>query len=292
MRPSAALGTSSALVAASGYGLAYVVARMAYDYGLNSFTLNVLRFLALAVIVAVWIALGRGDYRLPRASLAITLLMGVLITAAGITNFASIAYIPVSLAVLIFYTYPLVTLILNSIVERRAPAALEYVAFVCAFAGLTLVLQVSAVQLNTRGVALALAGAFTAGAHLVAAQQAMRTAGFRVVVLYMSLSAFVLSGLVTLAFDQLALPAPGQGIWLLGCVVTAFCVGMAALLAGVRTIGPVRTSIIMCMEPPLVIGFAYLLLGERLSAVQLLGSALVIAAIAIAQMARPRIAGT
>ena len=292
MRPGTAPGIASALVAACGYGLAYVVARMAYDYGLNSFTLNVLRFLALAVIVAVWIALARGDYRLPRASLAITLLMGVLITAAGITNFASIAYIPVSLAVLIFYTYPLVTLILNSIVERRAPAPREYLAFLCAFAGLTLVLQVSVVQLNTRGVALALAGALTAGAHLVAAQHAMRSAGFRVVLLYMSLSACVLTGLATLTFGQLALPVAGQGMWLLGCVIAAFCVGMGALLAGVRMIGPVRTSIIMCMEPPLVISFAYLLLGERLSTIQLLGSALVVAAIVIAQTGRPRIAST
>lgn len=292
MRSAGALGTASALVAATGYGSAYVMARVAYDYGLNSFTLNFLRFLALAVIVAIWIGLGRGEFRLPRRALAITLWMGLLITAAGITNFASIAFIPVSLAVLIFYTYPLVTLIVNSIVERRAPGRVDYLAFACAFAGLALILEVSVQQLNATGVALALAGSLTAGAHLVAAQHAMRIARFRVVVLYMSLSACILAGLATLAFGQFSLPAPGQGLWLLGCVITAFCIGMAALLAGVRMIGPVRTSIIMCMEPPVVIGFAYLLLGERLSAIQLLGSALVIAGIVIAQSAGTRVSST
>ena len=42
MRSSGALGGVSAFAAATGYGSAYVVARVAYDYGLHAFTLNVL----------------------------------------------------------------------------------------------------------------------------------------------------------------------------------------------------------------------------------------------------------
>ena len=286
---SGALGTASALIAATGYGSAYVVARIAYDYGLNSLTLNVFRFLALVVILALWIGFKGGGYRLPLRTLVITLFMGLLIACAGVTNFASIAFIPVSLAILIFYTYPLVTLILNSIVERRAPQGAEYLAFACAFAGLALILDVSVNELNVVGVMLALTGSVTAAAHLVVAQHAMRIANVRTVIFYMSLSACVFVGLVTFAFGQTALPGPGAGSWLLAYIVAAFCIGMGAMLTGVRTIGPVRTSIIMCMEPPVVIGCAYVLLGERLSAVQLLGAALVIAAIVIAQRApRPR----
>ena len=286
---SGALGTASALIAATGYGSAYVVARIAYDYGLNSLTLNVFRFLALVVILALWIGFKGGGYRLPLRTLVITLFMGLLIACAGVTNFASIAFIPVSLAILIFYTYPLVTLILNSIVERRAPQGAEYLAFACAFAGLALILDVSVNELNVVGVMLALTGSVTAAAHLVVAQHAMRIANVRTVIFYMSLSACVFVGLVTFAFGQTALPGPGAGSWLLAYIVAAFCIGMGAMLTGVRTIGPVRTSIIMCMEPPVVIGCAYVLLGERLSAVQLLGAALVIAAIVIAQSApRPR----
>lgn len=283
MRSSRALGTSSALVAAAGYGSAYVVARIAYDYDLNSFTLNFLRFLTLVGIFALWIGLGHGGFRLPMRSLVVALFMGLLIACAGITNFAAIAFIPVSLAILIFYTYPLVTLILNSIVERRAPGSADYLAFACAFGGLALVLEVSVDELNVIGVALALAGALTAGAHLVVAQHAMRIASFRVVVFYMSLSACIISGLITIASGGLSVPTPGPGLWLLAYIIAAFCIGMGAMLAGVRMIGPVRTSIIMCMEPPMVIGCAYVVLGERLSGIQLLGAVLVIAGIIVVQ---------
>jgi drug/metabolite transporter (DMT)-like permease len=283
LKSTGALGTISTLTAATGYGSAYVVARIAYDYGLNSLTLNFLRFLVLVALLTLWIAVKHGDFRLPHRAVIVTLFMGFLIACAGVTNFAAIAFIPVSLAILIFYTYPLVTLILNSIVERRAPARADYLAFACAFVGLALILEVSVDELNVVGVLLALTGSLTAGAHLVVAQHAMRIAKVSTVILYMSLSACVISGLVTIASGELSLPTPGAGVWLLVYVIAAFCVGMGSMLTGVRLIGPVRTSIIMCMEPPVVIGCAYLLLGERLGPVQLLGATLVIAGIIIAQ---------
>ena len=283
MRSTSALGSISALIAAAGYGSAYVVARIAYDYGLNSLTLNFLRFLTLVAIVALWVGFKGGDFRLPLGSLVITLFMGLLIACAGVTNFAAIEFIPVSLAILIFYTYPLVTLLLNSIVEKRAPGRTDYMAFACAFAGLALILEVSVDELNVTGVVLAIIGSLTAAAHLVVAKHAMRVARIATVIFYMSLSACVISGLATAVSGQFSLPAPGAGTWLLLYVVAAFCIGMVSMLTGVRMIGPVRTSIIMCMEPPLVIGCAYVLLGERLSAIQLLGSALVITGIIIAQ---------
>ena len=285
MRSSSALGGLSALVAATGYGSAYVVARISYDYGLNSFTLNTLRFLTLVALFALWIGVTGGNFRLPLRTLFMTLFLGFLIACAGVTNFAAISFIPVSLAILIFYTYPLVTLVLNSIVERRAPGPIDYLAFACVFAGLALVLEVSADELNGSGVALALAGSITAGAHLVAAQHVMRIASLRIVILYMSLSACILTGVVTATFGQFSMPAAGPGLWLLAYIIAGFCIGMGAMLAGVRMIGSVRTSIIMCMEPPVVIGIAYLLLGEQLSAIQLLGSLLVVAGIVIAQTA-------
>lgn len=135
MRSSGALGGVSAFAAATGYGSAYVVARVAYDYGLNAFTLNVLRFLVLVTALALWIGICRGDFRPPPRSLAIILFLGVLITCSGLSNYGAIAFIPVSLAILIFYTYPLVTLIVTSIVERRAPSPADYLAFLCTFGG-------------------------------------------------------------------------------------------------------------------------------------------------------------
>ena len=54
-----------------------------------------------------------------------------------------------------------------------------------------------------------------------------------------------------------------------------------ALLAAVDRAGPVVTAVVMNLEPLITIGLAVILLGEHVSAVQLGGAALVVAAIAI-----------
>jgi drug/metabolite transporter (DMT)-like permease len=288
MRSTGALGSVSAFVAATGYGSAYVVARVAYDYGLNAFTLNFLRFMVLVAALALWMGISRGEFRTPPRSLGIIVLLGVLITCSGLSNYGAIAFIPVSLAILIFYTYPLVTLILSSIVDRRAPSATDYLAFLFTFAGLALALDVSLEGLDPRGIALALFASLTVGTHLVASQHALRIASMKIVTLYMGLTALVLTGLVTLTFGQFSVPDPGPGLWFLAYVITGFCIAMGATMAAVRMIGPVRTSIIMCMEPPVVIGCAFLLLGERLTETQLLGALLVVAGVVTAQWAGAR----
>jgi len=65
---------------------------------------------------------------------------------------SSILYLPVSLAVLVFYTYPLMTVVFESALDRRLPRLLDVVAFLVAFGGLALALQVSFAGLDPRGI--------------------------------------------------------------------------------------------------------------------------------------------
>lgn len=288
MRSTGALGSLSALVAATGYGSAFVVARIAYDYGLNSFTLNSLRFLVLVSAFALWIGVRHGEFRPPPRTLGVILYLGFLMSCSGLSNYGAITFIPVSLASLIFYTYPLVTLVLNSIIERRAPRPTDYVAILCAFGGLALALEVSFERLDARGIVLSLLASLSVGTHLVMSKHALRIASLEIVTLYMSLSAFVLTGLVTLVLGQLSVPGPGPGLWALAYVICGFSIAMAAMMTGIRLIGPVQSAIIMCMEPPIVIGCAFLLLGERLTGTQLVGALLVITGVVLAQRANAR----
>ena len=59
----------------------------------------------------------------------------------------------------------------------------------------------------------------------------------------------------------------------------ALTTGYVSLLVGIEIIGPVKTSLLLNTEPILTIFLAALLLGERLSLIQLIGAGLVIAGI-------------
>ena len=278
------LGILAAVVAATAYGSAYTVSRLVYDYGLNSLTLNSLRFLALFLIHVplVWAA---RSTRVPIATLRYAWFVGLLIAISGVANLSSIAHIPVSMAILIFYTYPLVTLAISSILNRRAPSPAACVAFALTFFGLALTLEVSVDRLNAVGVGLALLASLAAGTHMVASQRGMQLADFRIITLHMALAATLITSLVTIGSGQVSLPTTENGMWLLAYVLCGYCLGIGSMLAAIRWMGPVQTSMVMCLEPPLVILCAYLILGEQFGGVQALGAVLVITGIALAQRA-------
>ena len=71
----------------------------------------------------------------------------------------------------------------------------------------------------------------------------------------------------------------------IGVVSTAL--SMIFFLAGIRHIGAARASIITTIEPAFVVFLAWLILGETLSPVQLIGVAILLAGIALARRKRP-----
>ncbi len=69
------------------------------------------------------------------------------------------AYMPVSLVVLIFYTFPLLTGLFASLLDRRWPRGIEIVRIVVAFFGLALALDVSLGSLHPIGLGLSVLAA-------------------------------------------------------------------------------------------------------------------------------------
>jgi drug/metabolite transporter (DMT)-like permease len=97
---------------------------------------------------------------------------------------------------------------------------------------------------------------------------------------------YVLAGLLTdqpLSISRVPLAAwPG----LIGVGVVSTAIAVQTFYAGVRRVGAARAALLSTVEPIYTITLATLLLGERLTAIQLLGGLLVIAAVVLVQLAR------
>ena len=89
--------------------------------------------------------------------------MGALLLVMSAGYLGAVAYIPVSLAALIFYTFPFYVAILASLTGREPMTRIKAAALVVAFAGLVLALGPSFDVLNWRGIACGLAGALGMG---------------------------------------------------------------------------------------------------------------------------------
>lgn len=280
----AALGVMIVLAATVSISLSSILAPMVYENGSNPQTLTVFRFGCFALVCGAWLKLRNTEISLSRRELMHCIGAGVVYTTATGCLTASFAFIPVSLAILILYLFPLLTRLGESLLDRQKPAIAEIACFLVALVGLVICLGAGFGQLNMPGLifaALAAIGAATSfiwtGRQLPAVQPTLTT-------FCMAVTGTIVALAFTLGTGAWA-PPPAEmiaGIIMAAAALT-FAGGFLGMFAGVRIIGASRTALVMNLEPVVTILLALLILQEDLSASQFLGAALVIAAIFAAQ---------
>jgi drug/metabolite transporter (DMT)-like permease len=155
VRPAIAL----AFIAASLYGLIPSLVRAAYDNGVPAVETTLFRT-SLIVIALGSYALLRGEpLSVPRVALGPFILQVLATAMISIGYIASLQFNPVGLAVIIFFTSPIMILVVAPIVEGTAPSLLRFATALCGFAGLVIALGFSIDGLDWRGIALAALGA-------------------------------------------------------------------------------------------------------------------------------------
>lgn len=254
-------------------------AKLSYQNGSTPLTLITFRALTGTIILIVLARVIEGPIKINRENLPSLLMAGLGLGMITLGYMSSVAYIPVGLAALIFYLFPLVLLAYEAVRDRQRPGIRRITAFSLAFTGLALALGPSLESLDIRGVALAFMGGLGTVVLFIAGQKASKTlgplsigAGANVIILP------VMAGIM-FAFDSYSLPNTELG-WtalLLACV--AYLMGVSAQLAAVRFAKPSESALIHNIEPVMSIAIAWFVLNEVLSPVQLAGVALVIISI-------------
>lgn len=283
-----ALGGLIALASAIAFALNVTLARMVYDAGGNIHALNLSRPLIFLVCLALWLRMTGQPMGLPGRVRLASLGLGLLLVVEMYSLLGAIIFIPVGLAILAMYSYPLMIAVWSWMRGAEKPSALALLALVTAFAGLALALGASAEQLDWRGVTLAFAAALGMVALLLIGERVMVARDHRLVMLHMTASASVLMALLSAVVVDLAWPVGALG-WLAFAGSGLFYVlATYALFTAVHMIGPLRTAILDNSSPVWAVIFAYLLLGEALTLKQIIGAALVVAALIALQIAQRR----
>jgi drug/metabolite transporter (DMT)-like permease len=286
--PSPASGLILAAVASSSFGIVITLTRVAYNGGASAGAAMEIRYLvAIAVMFTILLALGRG-LRPPREIYGG--LFRVALSNLGVTvgYMTSILFIPVSFATVVFYTYPLMVVAAAPIFHGQRLGWGQFAAFGLAFAGLALALGPSLEGLDWRGVALALLAAVSAATVFMISP--------KVVGAYHALGVTLYSNLIGASIIPLFLPILGGFVlpetsfgWLgMGGLCVFYVGAMLSMFLALHAAGAVPTSMIFNLEPLVAIAAAAILLGERLMPVQMGGVALVIGALMLASLTRPR----
>ena len=303
------LGSLAAVLAATMYGVNAPLSVMAYGHGVTpiGFTLWRAAFsvLSLIVLLALVRVGGRGLrlHALDRRSAMLLAAAGLSGALLNLCIFSAFGRISVALALITFYTYPAMVALTSVLFHGERLTAPKVGSLALAIAGMGLVVVGQAdlaegLRIDLVGLALAFAAALFQVAYFTIGHSGFRdlpadeaTLG----VFAISIPVYVVAGVVTGGLAA-AVSTPIGDPALLGIAAIAGIAGAAIpsilLLTGIRTIGGVRTGILLLLEPVVGVALAAIVLGQTIVPLQVVGGVLVLAGGVLLQAVPERDGGT
>jgi drug/metabolite transporter (DMT)-like permease len=274
------IGIGLLFMSAMGFSINTVIIKLAFEDGLDVNTANAVRHMVVVVLLFLFLKIRKRQLKLPPRERYTGLALGTSVFMLGIGYLNAAKYLPLSLAILIIYSAPFFVAVIARFTEREPITFIRSIAFIFAFLGLALALKVdSAAALNWRGVAFALIAAIGIASLITISSVTMRTADPQAVNFHCLVAGAVLFA-AFLSFTGGPAASITQAGWVkLGVASMGLALGYITLFTGLEIIGPLKSSMLMNMEPILTIILATLLLDERLSSVQWIGAGLVIVGI-------------
>lgn len=278
-----------------------VLSKVLLTAGMSSVDLVTVRTIGCALVFAVALGVAaRRLLRLPRSgwgSVAAYGVIGVAFTSAAF--FFAISRIPIGIALLLQYTAPLLIALWVRFVRGTRLPRQVWLGHALCLLGLALTAQPSLEgELDAWGIAAALASGVGFAAAFLLIEHGMATRHPFTQILWGYSAAGVafaalnpphtmpwgaLTGRSRLpeAFGSFVVPT----IVVLLAIVLLGALTSALMVFGVRLVGSARAGILGVTEPVISIAVAWLVLSEVLSAVQLVGVALAVTGIVIAEAA-------
>ena len=275
----ATVGRLLGLLAAIVLGLNTTFARLAYDAGSNPLTVLGIRYLACTLCIGIAvISLGR-SYVIPKGRRLSTLRVSAIWFLGPTCYLSSVVFIPVGLAALLFYTFPLIVAAISHFQEEGRLGPLRLGAFLLAFTGLVIALSPSLSVLDWRGITLAFFAAFTTAVTFILSRRLVTELGVFTFTMYISAGSVVLiAGLIFMVGD-IAFPQNTIGWTGLSGAGLGFVVGILAIFTAIKLVGSPATAMLLNLEPLISILAAAMMLGERLTILQFAGAIMVVAAL-------------
>jgi drug/metabolite transporter (DMT)-like permease len=277
-------GPALVVLAACGFAVQTTLARLSYEHGANVITLLAVRGLvAVAALYFFFKLMGRSLALPPRLRLVATG-VGLITCVQAIGVLGAVHFIPVSLTVLIFYTYPVVVTLVSRFTEHTPLTPLKIGAAIAAFGGVALAVNVSLGTLDPIGVALAASAAVALASTTIIGARVLRGGEPLAIVWQFIVTSTAVFCLLVPVLGGIELPTDGIGwVAFIGSSL-GFVFGAMLFYSMLARIGAQRVAMVMNSEPILTIALAVIILGETLTPVQILGGVLVVAAIMVVRL--------
>lgn len=206
----------------------------------------------------------------PKEIIKITLSGVALYGSGSMIYFISAQYIGSGLAMVVFYTYPALVMLINFLLYRQAISKIYYLALLVILIGMLCLVNGSPFTFNAIGVALGVIAGLAYALYIIASKNS--TVPPLVSTFFISLGSALIC-LVSALIDKSFTVPLNTEIWFNICGIGIICTALpiVLLLKGLKQISSLQVSILSVLEPVFVVLFGIILLNEKINLTQALG---------------------
>ncbi|MFL6123249.1 EamA family transporter, partial [Actinophytocola sp.] len=294
-------GTTLIVLASVCFGTSGPLVKPAMDAGLSPQQAVSFRIGLAAALLLAFVAVTRPRLlKVRRADLPVLAGYGFIgVATVQLLYFAAVSRIPIGVAMLLEFTSPVLVALWVRFVRRVVLPARMWVGTALAVLGLALVAQVwQGLRLDALGLLCGIAAALCAAAYFLLGERAGRTiAPLGLVTWGMVIGAVVIALLAppwSLPGDVMVADADfgpwDVPVWVLlaTCAVVSTALAYLLSLSSLRLLPANVVSVLAVIEPIVATVLAWLLLGQALTAAQVIGAVVLLSGATVVQLASRR----
>jgi len=286
-----------------GFALGGVAAKVLREANLDAFRLTQIRTSSAALILLAFVLLrDKSQLKATRSEIKDLIIFGVIgIAAVTSFYFFALKYLYVSVALIIEFTAPIWIVLYLRFVKKKSVPPTMWLGIVFAFSGLLLISQIwSGSSLHPLGVFVAFLDAFALALYFIFADRLSQTrSSLSLITWGMSVAAIFfalilpwwnfpfkfLTTTYSLQGELSSYSAPGWAL-ILWIVIIGTVIPYLLTVTAIRELSASTSSVIGMIEPIFAGVIAWWLLNEAFTTIQLIGCAVVLIGIYLADKAR------
>ena len=274
------------IAAALLYSAADILSKVVFNDGMDVLSFITARGVLTVAFFWLWLRRAPPQRAHTRRERVVAVIVGLIFSANISALLLAIQLLPVSIAILTYFMYPLLTGLVGAATGIDRVNWRGLVAAVVAFVGLALMLEARVGDVSALGVASALTAAVLRMLTLLITRARLHGTDSRLNTWYSLVPAAVLFLLASLLTRNWNPPLTSFGWAAFVTWSIASTISVLLIFVSIGRIGPFRTALTMNLEPLVSTVGSVALLGEVLRPIQALGGAMMLAALCAFQIRR------
>jgi drug/metabolite transporter (DMT)-like permease len=283
-------GVATLLAIAVLFASNHVAARLAFDHGASVATAVAVRSAGTALAVGALLRMQRTSLALPAPTLARALAIGFALSLQSFCLYSAVARLPVALALLTFNTFPILLAALSWATGGERPAVRTLVAMPVILLGLALALDAFDVVATppaapgdadrfAAGVAYALGASASFAVTLVLIARWLGPVDGRVRTFWTMAAVAAVVTVAAAPTGGFSWPGDATGWVGLASLTVLYGLAITSLFVVLPRLGAVNNSPVLNVEPIASMVLAWVILDQRIAALQVAGALLVVGSI-------------